>query len=97
MKILVVSTFVPEATQEKLQQHMKAEVAMAWKYYTEGYIRDWSLRQDRGGAAISVECASVEEAKKLFSEFPLAKAGLMQLEFIPLGPFLPIATLFANQ
>ena len=97
MKILVTSTFLPEATQERLQQHMKAEVAMAWKLYTEGYIRDWNLRQDRGGAVLFLECASVEEAKKICGEFPLAKAGLMQLEYIPLGPFVPIATLFANQ
>lgn len=61
-----------------------------------GTIRDIYFRQDRPGVAIIAECDSVETAKKTLSEFPLAKAGLINWEVIPLGPFLNWETLFAS-
>ena len=53
------------------------------------------FRQDRPGVAIILECASVDEAKKAFADFPLVKAGLIEIDAIPLGPFLNWEMLFA--
>jgi hypothetical protein len=39
--------------------------------------------------------ASVDEAKKAFADFPLVKAGLIEIDAIPLGPFLNWEMLFA--
>ena len=47
------------------------------------------------GGAIILECASVDEAKKAFADFPLVKAGLIEIDAIPLGPFLNWEMLFA--
>ncbi len=40
---------------------------------------------DRPGVAIFLECDTVEEANNVMAEFPLAKAGLLTFECIPLG------------
>lgn len=63
--------------------------------YKGGVIRDIYFRQDRPGVAILAECESVGAAQKVLREFPLAKAGLIDWEIIPLGPFVNWEALFA--
>jgi hypothetical protein len=45
--------------------------------------------------AIIAEAESVEAAKAALMELPLAKAGLIGWEVVPLGPFLNWEALFA--
>ena len=65
--------------------------------YKSGFIRDIYFRQDRPGVAIFLECDSVDEAMNVMAEFPLAKAGLLSFECIPLGSFLNWENLFAAE
>lgn len=95
MKILRLDRPLPGATFEKYQPYLRDEVRHSWQTYKKGLIREIYFRQDRPGVAILMECGSVEEAKKALAEFPLAKAGLIDFEAIPLGPFLNWETLFA--
>lgn len=55
------------------------------------------FRQDRPGVAIFLECESVDEAMRIMAEFPLAKAGLLSFECIPLGSFINWENLFAAE
>jgi hypothetical protein len=87
MKLLCLDVPQPGATLEKYQPHMTDEVRHTWQMYKGGIIRDIYFRQDRPGVAIIAEAESVEAAKKALAEFPLAKAGLIDWEVIPLGPF----------
>jgi hypothetical protein len=45
--------------------------------------------------AVIAEADSVEAARKALGEFPLAKAGLIDWDVIPLGPFRNWELLFA--
>lgn len=96
MKLLCLDVPQPNASFEKYQPLLLNEARHAWQLYKGGTIRDIYFRQDRPGVAIIAECDSVETAKKVLSEFPLAKAGLIGWEVIPLGPFLNWETLFAS-
>lgn len=96
MKILVLDRILPGATEEKIKSLMKEEAAHAWKSYLNGTVREWYFRQDRPGAVIVLECATLEEAQAAVNALPLAKAGLVAFECIPLGPFVPLAALFAD-
>lgn len=51
----------------------------------------------RPGVAIFLECVSVDEAMNVMAEFPLAKAGLLSFECIPLGSFINWENLFAAE
>ena len=42
-------------------------------------------------------CDSVDEAMNVMAEFPLAKAGLLSFECIPLGSFINWENLFAAE
>ena len=45
---------------------------------------------------IILECASVDEAKEAFADFPLVRAGLIEIDAIPVGPFLNWEMLFSH-
>lgn len=50
----------------------------------------------RPGVVIIVEAESVDAARKALSKFPLAEAGLIGWDVIPLGPFVNWEALFAS-
>lgn len=83
------------ATMEQYQPHMISEVRHAWQLYKDGFIREIYFRQDRPGVVIVAEGDSVEEVKAALNEFPLAKAGLIDFDMIPVGPFTHWEALFA--
>ncbi len=95
MKLLCLDIPQPGASLDQYQPHMLNEARHAWKLHSSGIVRDIYLRQDRPGVAIIAECDSVEAARKALRELPLAQAGLIDWEVIPLGPFLNWEMLFA--
>lgn len=96
MKMLCLDIPQPNATMEQYAPHMQDEVRHAWSLYKSGFVRDMYFRQDRPGVAIIVEADSVETAKTQLMQFPLAKAGLIGWEVIPLGAFSNWELLFAQ-
>ena len=94
MKLLCLDIPQPGASLEKYQPHLVAEARYAWRLYKSGVVRDFYFRQDRPGVALIAECDSVEGAKQALREFPLAKAGLIGWEVIPVGPFVNWELLF---
>lgn len=97
MRILCLDKPAPGATLEKYLPHLNAEVFHAWSLYKSGVMRDIYYRQDRPGVAIFLECESVEQAQRLLADFPLAKAGLLGFDCIPLGAFTNWESLFAAE
>lgn len=96
MKLLCLDVPKPGASLEKYQPLLLNEVRHGWHLYKSGVVRDIYFRQDRPGVAIIAEADSVEAAKKALAEFPLAKAGLIDWDVIPLGPFTNWELLFAK-
>lgn len=95
MKLLCLDVPQPGATLEQYVPHLADEARHAWQTYKGGIVRDIYYRLDRPGVAIIAECDSVDAALEALREFPLAKAGLLDWQVIPLGPFLNWETLFA--
>ena len=95
MKILCLDRPLPGDTFEKYQPHLLDEVRHVWQAYKNGIVREIYSRQDRPGVAIILECTSVDEAKEAFADFPLVRAGLIEIDAIPLGPFLNWEMLFS--
>ncbi|WP_261640626.1 superoxide dismutase [Erwinia mallotivora] len=97
MRILCLDIPASGATPEKYSPHLLAEVLHAWALYKSGIIRDIYYRQDRPGVAIFLECDNLDQAVSVMGEFPLAKAGLLTFECIPLGSFANWENLFAAE
>lgn len=87
MKILVLLSATPEATPEKMGPLLAAETQHAYEMYRSGVARELYFRTDTRGAVMILECKDVAEAAEVLAELPLAKAGLIKPEIIPLAPF----------
>ncbi|MES2947986.1 MAG: superoxide dismutase [Pseudomonadota bacterium] len=96
MKLLCLDIPRPGASLDQYQPYMLDEARHGWQLYKSGIVRDIYFRQDRPGVAIIAEAESVEAARAALREFPLAKAGLIDWDVIPLGPFLNWEMLFAS-
>jgi hypothetical protein len=96
VKILRLDRPRPEATFEKYQPHLENEVQHTWDAYKRGIVRDIYFRQDRPGVAIFLECESASAAQRTLGDLPLMKAGLIDFEVIPLGPFVNWEMLFGR-
>ncbi|MFP4438738.1 MAG: superoxide dismutase [Chloroflexaceae bacterium] len=85
MKILVLMDLTPGTRPEDLGPYLREEAARAWELYAAGIFRDMNFRTDRLGVVNTLECAGVEEAREILNTLPLAKAGFLQFEIIPLS------------
>ncbi len=85
MKLLVLMDLTPGTTQEQIAPLAKVEAARAWELHKQGVFRDMNFRMDRPGVVNIMECESVDAAKEILDTLPLAKAGFMTFEIIPLG------------
>ena len=94
MKILVLDRPGPQTTLERITPLLTEETLHLWQSYSSDVVREMYYRRDRMGVVLVLECESLEAAQRHMSEFPLAKAGLLDFELIPLGPFAGLSVLF---
>lgn len=95
-EVLVIQTAKQDVTQQQIQQivaTMPAEIRATVKLYFEGKIRQWYSRGDGKGVVLLVDANTVDEARTLMEALPLAKANLMDHEYIPVGPLMPLRAL----
>lgn len=97
MRILALDRPAAGARLESYRPYLLDEVRHTWAAYRSGLVRDIDFRQDRPGVVIFLECASVDEARHALAELPLARAGLLDFELVPLGPFVNWELLFAKE
>jgi len=64
--------------------------------YLDGKIQQWFTRGDGKGVIFLLNCKDVEEARALMESLPLSKANLVDEQFIPVGPLLPLGILLRD-
>lgn len=95
MKIIAYSKNVTEQMDmASIMPYLKDESKHAWELYKNGFFRELYFRTDRPGAVVVIESENIEKASKIVAELPLVKAGFIEFEFIPVGPFVPFENLF---
>lgn len=87
MKILVLLGPAPGASPDKMGPHLAAETQHAYDLYKSGVAREIYFRQDTPGAVMVFECKDAAEAAEIANSLPLAKAGFLKIDIIPLAPF----------
>jgi muconolactone delta-isomerase len=97
MKILALEKELPGITPEQFAPHLKAEAARLWELYQNGQVRETYFRQERSEAVLILECADIGEASQILDSLPLAQAGLIRFEIIPLVPYPGFERLFEEQ
>lgn len=94
--VMVILTAKAAVTREQIMAVMPAEVRQTVQLYLNGKIREWYSRGDGRGALFLLDTRDVAEAHAIMDALPLAKAELMDHEYIPVGPLLPLRLLMTN-
>jgi hypothetical protein len=69
------------------------EIQATARLYLDGKIREWYSRGDGKGVVFMLDVKTEEEARGLMETLPLAKKQLMDHEYIPVGPLMPLKAL----
>ena len=83
-------------TREQVMAIMPAEIRATVQLYIDGKIREWYSREDGRGGVFLLNTGDVEEAKSIMESLPLAKEDMLDHEYIPVGPLMPLRLLIAN-
>jgi hypothetical protein len=97
MKVLCISKWVKAPTPEEQGAIMPKEVPATLKLYLDGVIEQMWFKQDAPGVVFLVQADSIDAAKAHLHGLPLGQAGLMDFDFIPVGPLMPLGRLIQDK
>ena len=75
---------------------MPSEIRATVKLYLDGKIRQWYSRGDGRGVILFLDAKTVDEAHIIIDTLPLSKENLMDHEYIPVGPLMPLNALIGS-
>jgi hypothetical protein len=92
-EVLVIQTPRQGVTVQQILDVMPSEVRATVRLYIDGKIREWYSRGDGKGVIFLVDAKTEDEARAIMETLPLAKEHLMDHEYIPVGPLMPLRML----
>jgi hypothetical protein len=91
--VLVILTPRKGVTADQIMAVIPVEIRATVNLYLDGKIREWYSRGDGKGVIFLVEARTEDEARAIMETLPLAKEQLMDHEYIPVGPLMPLKAL----
>lgn len=91
--VFVIQTPRQGVTAKQVMAIMPDEVDATVRLYLDGKIREWYSRGDGKGVVVLVDAKSEDEARTIIETLPLEKAHLMDAQYIPVGPLMPLRLL----
>jgi hypothetical protein len=92
-EVLVIETAKQGVTPQQVMAVIPAEIRATVQLYLDGKIRQWYSRGDGKGVVFLVEAQTEGEARAIMETLPLAKEQLMDHQYIPVGPLMPLRAL----
>ena len=92
-EVLVIETPRQGVTAQQIIAVMPSEVRETVKLYLDGKIREWYSRGNGRGVIFLVEAKTEDDARAIMETLPLAKEQLMDHEYTPVGPLMPLRML----
>ncbi len=92
-EVLVILTPRQGVTPQQVMAVIPDEIQATVKLYLDGKIRQWYSRGDGKGVVFMVDAKSEDEARAIMETLPLAKEHLMDHQYIPVGPLMPLKAL----
>ena len=94
--VLVIETAKQGVLPQQIMAIIPAEIRATVQLYLDGKIREWYSRGDGKGVVFLVDAKSEDEARALMETLPLAKEHLMDHEYVPVGPLMPLRALLGR-
>jgi len=94
--VLTMLSPKPGVIPEQIMKIMPAEIRATVPLYLDGKIQQWFMRGDGRGVIFIMNCKDVAEARTLIESLPLSQSNLVDEQFIPVGPLLPLGMLLRD-
>src|SRR5215470_17448833 len=91
--VVVIETPKQGVTPQQIMAVIPEEIRATVKLYLDGKIREWYSRGDGKGVIFLVDAKTEDEARAPMEALLLAKEHLMDHEYIPVGPLMPLRAL----
>lgn len=92
-EVLVILTPRQGVIPQQIMGVMTEEIQATARLYLDGKIRQWYSRGDGKGVVFFVDAKSEDEARALMETLPLAKKQLVDHQYVPVGPLMPLKAL----
>src|SRR5215471_12657760 len=89
-EVMVIVTAKQGVTRQQIMAVMPSEIRQTVKLYLDGKIRQWYSRGDGRGAILLIDAKTQDEARAVMETLPLSKEQLVDDEYIPVGPLMPL-------
>jgi hypothetical protein len=84
-------------TRQQIMAVMPSEIRETVKLYLDGKIRQWYSRGDGRGVILLLDAKTPDEARAVMETLPLSREHLVEDEYIPVGPLMPLMGLIGPQ
>jgi hypothetical protein len=95
-EVLVIQTARQGVNPQQIMAIMPEEIRATVKLYFDGKIRQWYSRGDGKGVVFLVDAKTEDEARAIMETLPLAKDQLMDHQYVPVGPLMPLRALMGG-
>ncbi|QPF87995.1 hypothetical protein IC762_06130 [Bradyrhizobium genosp. L] len=92
---MVLLTVKAGVTRDQVMAVMPDEIRQTVQLYLSGKVREWYSRSDGRGVVFLLNVKDAAEADAIMAGLPLGKQNLMDHDYIPVGPLLPLRLLLA--
>ena len=92
-EVIVIETPRQGVTPQQVMAVIPEEIKATVKLYLDGKIRQWYSRGDGKGVVFVIDAKTEDEARAIVEILPLAKEHLMDHQYIPVGPLMPLRAL----
>jgi hypothetical protein len=94
--VIVIQTAKQGVTFPQIMNVIPAEIRATVRLYLDGRIREWYSRGDGRGVILVLDAKSVDEAHAIMDTLPLANENLIDHQYIPIGPLMPLGLLIGE-
>ena len=91
-EVLVIETPKKGVTPQQIMAVIPEEIRATVKLYLDGKVRQWYSRGDGKGVIFLVDAKTEDEARAM-ETLALAKEQLVDHQYIPVGPLMPLRAL----
>jgi hypothetical protein len=95
-EVMVILTAKQGVTRQQIMNVMPAEIRATVRLYLDGKIRQWYSKGDGKGVILLVDAKTTDEAHAVIDTMPLSKENLVDHEYIPVGPLVPLTALIGD-
>ena len=96
-EVIAILTAKQGVTRQQIMSIMPSEIRATVKLYLDGKIRQWRSRGDGKGVVLLIDAKTEDEARAVMETLPLSKEHLMDYEYIPVGPLMPLMALMGSR